>query len=71
MILTRVDGKGNLKEETKLNVEAGSIIPVNGKYEHQTFNTGDTKLHFTMIYDNIGKPTGDEENTEGKKKIGE
>ena len=71
MILTRVDGKGNLKEETKLNVEAGSIIPVNGKYEHQTFNTGDTKLHFTMIYDNIGKPTGDEENTEGQIKTGE
>ena len=65
MMLTRNN------EETKLDVEAGSIIPVNGKYEHQTFNTGDTRLHFTMIYDNIGKPTGDEENTEGKKKTGE
>jgi len=61
----------NDDNEIKLDVEAGSIIPVNGNYEHQTFNTGDTRLHFTMIYDNIGKPTGDEENIKGKKKTGE
>ena len=52
--------------QTKLDVEAGTIIPVNGKWEHQTFNTGDTDLHFTMIYDNIGA-SGIEENTEGAK----
>ena len=64
MIISRVTSSGKT-EETKLDVEAGSIIPVNGTYEHQTFNTGDTKLHFTMIYDNIGKPTGNEDIGDG------
>ena len=61
----------SLIEEIKLDVGPGSIVPVNGKWEHQTFNTGDTILHFTMIYDTIGKPTGNEENIEGQKKTGE
>jgi len=71
MILKEVTKKGDTVKEIKLDVEAGSIIPVNGKWEHQTFNTGDTRLHFTMIYDTIGKPTGNEENTEGQKKTGD
>jgi len=52
-------------EVARVDVEAGTVVPVNGKWEHQTFNTGDTDLHFTMIYDNIGRPEGIEENTKG------
>jgi oxalate decarboxylase/phosphoglucose isomerase-like protein (cupin superfamily) len=37
-------------------VGPGSVVLVDGRQEHQTFNTGDTDMQFTMIYDNIGRP---------------
>jgi oxalate decarboxylase/phosphoglucose isomerase-like protein (cupin superfamily) len=45
--------------QKQIDVTKGSIIPINGHWEHQTFNTGESDMHFTMIYDNIGEPTED------------
>tara|TARA_A100001011_G_C14266783_1_gene825037 strand:- start:1455 stop:1841 length:387 start_codon:yes stop_codon:yes gene_type:complete len=45
--------------QKQIDVTKGSIIPINGYWEHQTFNTGESDMHFTMIYDNIGQPTED------------
>ena len=45
--------------QKQIDVTKGSIIPINGDWEHQTFNTGESDMHFTMIYDNIGEPTED------------
>jgi oxalate decarboxylase/phosphoglucose isomerase-like protein (cupin superfamily) len=49
--------------QKQIDVTKGSIIPINGNWEHQTFNTGENDMHFTMIYDSIGRPT---EDIEGK-----
>ena len=43
----------------KIDVGPGTIVSVDGRKEHQAFNTGDTDMQFTMIYDNIGRPTED------------
>jgi oxalate decarboxylase/phosphoglucose isomerase-like protein (cupin superfamily) len=43
----------------QIDVKSGSVILVDGRQEHQTFNTGDTDMQFTMIFDNIGRPPAD------------
>ncbi len=54
MIVTNDNGV-----KKQIGVTTGSIIPIDGNFEHQTFNTGESDMHFTMIYDNIGEPTED------------
>jgi len=53
-------GKGYMTVgKDKLDVGPGTIVLVNGKKEHQTFNTGNEDMQFTMVFDNIGKTPED------------
>ena len=51
-------------QRDQIDVKPGSIVLVDGRQEHQTFNTSDTDMQFTMIYDNIGRPPADIEGIE-------
>tara|TARA_Y100000590_G_scaffold402163_1_gene487683 strand:+ start:20745 stop:21155 length:411 start_codon:yes stop_codon:yes gene_type:complete len=62
MILERED-EGSVQRD-QIDVKPGSIVLVDGRQEHQTFNTSDTDMQFTMIYDNIGRPPADIEGIE-------